>query len=69
LHHIYYTFLWQVLGFAVPSNLSKLSKNTGSKPFCRAKITYFDFSSVILISWVILSTNGVALSTYTRIGT
>jgi len=66
----YYTFLWQLLGFAVPStNLSELSKNVGSKPFCRAKITYFDFSSVVLICRVILSTNGVALSTYTRMHT
>jgi hypothetical protein len=35
LDHIYYTLLWQVLGFAVPfTSLSKLCKNAGPKPFC-----------------------------------
>jgi hypothetical protein len=35
LNHIYYTLLWQVLGFAVPfTSLSKACKNAGPKPFC-----------------------------------
>jgi hypothetical protein len=35
LNHIYYTLLWQVLGFAVPfTSLSKPFKNAGPKPFC-----------------------------------
>jgi hypothetical protein len=44
--HIYYTLLWQVSGFAVPfTSLSKLCKNAGPKPFCRAKPTCLNFSS------------------------
>ncbi len=45
--HIYYTLLWQLLlGFAGPfTSLSKLCKNSGSKPFCWAKLSCFDFSS------------------------
>jgi hypothetical protein len=35
-YHLWVIFLWQVLVFAVPStSLSKRSKNTGPKPFCR----------------------------------
>jgi hypothetical protein len=34
-NHIYYTLLWQVLGFAVPfTSLSKLCKMLGQNPFC-----------------------------------
>jgi hypothetical protein len=34
-NHIYYTLLWQVLGFAAPfTSLSKPCKNAGPKPFC-----------------------------------
>ncbi len=47
--HIYYTLLWQLLGFAVP--FSKLCKNAGPKPFCKAKPTFLtSFLYPILIA-------------------
>ncbi len=40
--HIYYTLLWQVLGFAVHfTSVSKFCRNAGSKPFCWAKPRMF----------------------------
>jgi hypothetical protein len=40
-----YTFMWQVLDFAVEfTGLSKLHNNGGPKPFCWAKLACFDFS-------------------------
>jgi hypothetical protein len=41
-NHIYYTLLWQVLGFAVPfTSLSKACKNAGPKPFLLSQTSIF----------------------------
>ncbi len=58
--HIYYTNLWQVLGFAAPSNsLIKLYTNAGPKPCCWAQVACFDFSSSNFnLPGHILSTSG-----------
>jgi len=51
LEHIYYTLLWQVLGFAMPfTSLSKLCKNTGPN------------RHVLTLQRHILSTSWVALT-------
>jgi len=66
--HIYYTLLWQVLGFAVPfTSLSKLCKYAGLKPFCGAKPACCDFSSSnFYVQGHILSTTGDALRSWAR---
>jgi len=60
---LFITLVWQVLGFAVPfTNLSRLCKNAGPKPFCLANPTCVDFSSSnVNLHSHILSTSGVAL--------
>jgi hypothetical protein len=46
---MYYTLLWQVLCFAVPfTNLSKLCKNAGPKPFCWAKLACFGLYPIVI---------------------
>jgi hypothetical protein len=62
--HIYYTLLWQVLGFALLyTRLSKLCRNAGQKPFCQAKLASFDLSSSNFnLQGHILGTGGVALT-------
>ncbi len=65
LDHVYYTLLWQLLGFAMMpfTSLSKLCKNAGPKIFCLSKLARFDFCpSSFNFQDHILSTTGAALT-------
>jgi len=61
----YLTNQQQVRGFVVPfTSLSKMYKNVGPKPFCCTKLACFDFFHLFNLQGIILSTSGVALTTF-----